>query len=427
MNVIKNLRSEISQKNIYQNIVFFSLVLAPIAFAAGPAVMEILVMVSNLSFLFLVVTKKISNYPSRKIFFYLLLYLAIILITSLFSIIPIVSLKSGVLSFRFIVFVFASIYILNVFKSGYVILFYTYIFIFSFILADAYIQFFLGKDLFFIEPLSRDRITGVFGDEKKLGSFLVRLIPILIGLSLILLKNKNYLISTLILLFSFPIIIFTQERIASLFLVIIFVFFAIYSWNRMLQNKKSYTLLFCLFVSIPLIFYNLDINKFKERITDTKIQLNGGEINGKLVFWSTQHQSFAKTSIEIFKKNKLFGSGIKTYREACKEIKIEYKNNCSTHPHNVFFQILSETGFLGIIFYLTILFFLMKKQFLFFFSNNKKDPNIFFLLGFFFYINPFFPSGQLFNNWYMGIGIFSLIFYFYFEINKQLDQTEHLQ
>ena len=229
MNVIKNLRSEISQKNIYQNIVFFSLVLAPIAFAAGPAVMEILVMVSNLSFLFLVVTKKISNYPSRKIFFYLLLYLAIILITSLFSIIPIVSLKSGVLSFRFIVFVFASIYILNVFKSGYVILFYTYIFIFSFILADAYIQFFLGKDLFFIEPLSKDRITGVFGDEKKLGSFLVRLIPILIGLSLILLKNKNYLISTLILLFSFPIIIFTQERIASLFLVIIFVFFAIYS------------------------------------------------------------------------------------------------------------------------------------------------------------------------------------------------------
>ena len=118
MNVIKNLRSEISQKNIYQNIVFFSLVLAPIAFAAGPAVMEILVMVSNLSFLFLVVTKKISNYPSRKIFFYLLLYLAIILITSLFSIIPIVSLKSGVLSFRFIVFVFASIYILNVFNKS---------------------------------------------------------------------------------------------------------------------------------------------------------------------------------------------------------------------------------------------------------------------------------------------------------------------
>ena len=117
MNVIKNLRLEISQKNIYQNIVFFSLVLAPIAFAAGPAVMEILVMVSNLSFLFLVVSKKISNYPSRKIFFYLLFYLAIILITSFFSLIPTVSLKSGIMSFRFIIFVFASIYILNVFKS----------------------------------------------------------------------------------------------------------------------------------------------------------------------------------------------------------------------------------------------------------------------------------------------------------------------
>ena len=98
---------------------------------------------------------------------------------------------------------------------------------------------------------------------------------------------------------------------------------------------------------------------------------------------------------------------------------LQYIDNCSTHPHNIFFQLLSETGLIGISFYLIILFLTIKELFLFIFNKKKRLPYIFFLLSFFFYFNPFFPSGQFFNNWYMGIGTFPLIFYFYFKINKR--------
>ena len=190
MNLIKNLRLEIFQKNIYQNIIFFSLVLAPIGFAVGPALLEILIFAANLSFLFLVATRKANFYSTKKVAVFLISYLTIIFISSLLSINPIASLKSGVLSFRFIIFILAGVYLLNNFKSGCKYLFYTYFCIILFFITDAYIQFFFGKDIFLISPINEHIITGMFGDEKKLGSFLSRMIPVLIGLSAIFEKKK---------------------------------------------------------------------------------------------------------------------------------------------------------------------------------------------------------------------------------------------
>jgi O-antigen ligase len=244
---------------------------------------------------------------------------------------------------------------------------------------------------------------------------------VLLGLSTIVFKNKTTLIFSLIILFVIPILILTRERITLVFILITLIFLTVYSWNTIALNIKSYILLLCLMVSIPLIFYNFKIVQFDLRVTDTIIQLKGGAENGKLKFWSIQHQAFGQTAIEIFKKRKLFGSGIKSYRYACKEVKIDFKNNCSTHPHNIFFQILSETGLIGITLYLFFLFLVTKELFLFLFYKSKRNPSIFFLLSFFFYFNPIFPSGQFFNNWYMGIGTFPLIFYFYCKINRRFN------
>ena len=57
----------------------------------------------------------------------------------------------------------------------------------------------------------------------------------------------------------------------------------------------------------------------------------------------------------IFKKNPIIGVGPNNYRRECSTIKLNYiENNCSTHPHNIFFQLLAETGILGIFYYLII-------------------------------------------------------------------------
>ena len=84
----------------------------------------------------------------------------------------------------------------------------------------------------------------------------------------------------------------------------------------------------------------------------------------------------------MFEDNKLMGIGPRGFREFCNDDKYkfiykseaQYNNNdtpktingdifkkkhydgCSTHPHNLFIQILSETGLIGIFFYLIFLF-----------------------------------------------------------------------
>tara|TARA_B100000780_G_scaffold278465_2_gene252076 strand:- start:956 stop:2224 length:1269 start_codon:yes stop_codon:yes gene_type:complete len=419
MNLIKNLRLSRSKNNIYQNIIFFSLILFPLAFVAGPAVMEFFIFTICLSFVLILKTQKIIFNINQKIIIILSLYLIIVLVCSFFSITPLVSLKSGFSSFRFIILIFACVYLLNSFEIACKYLLYAYVGIFFFITFDGYIQFIFSKNLFLIPPLGETKITGMFGDEKKLGSFLSRMLPILIGLLAILSKNKSFVTSFLIIFISLPLIILSHERIALVFSLITMLFAIVYFWSSFAQSKKLSALLISLIILVPILFYSFDVGNLKKRILHTKIQVTGGKENQSLVFWSNQHQGFAKTSIEIFKRNKLSGSGIKTFRISCAQMHLQYIDNCSTHPHNIFFQLLSETGLIGISFYLIILFLTIKELFLFIFNKKKRLPYIFFLLSFFFYFNPFFPSGQFFNNWYMGIGTFPLIFYFYFKINKR--------
>ena len=416
MDLIRNFKIDLYKNSIFQNIIFFSLIFMPVALVAGPAVMETLIFVSCFSFLSLITIKEIKFHIDKKIIFILSLYLIIIVISSLISINPIVSLKSGVLSLRFFIFVLAGVFLLSNFEPGCKYLFYTYTCFIMFIAVDAFVQYFYGYNFFLIEPIDETRITGFFGNEKKLGSYLVRFFPILIGLSLIFIKNKNFLILLVPALILFFLLFLTRERITLVFFLITIIYLTVYFWNEILKNMKVFILFTVILISIPVLMHYFDVAGIKKRLVHTKKQITNDHEG--LVFYSMQHQSFAKTSFEIFKSNKLFGSGIKSYRETCKQVKLSFKKNCSTHPHNVFFQLLAETGLLGILFYLTFLFLVIKELVLFFFCKNKRTPNVFFLLSFFFYFNPLFPSGQFFNNWYMGIGTFPLIFYFYFKLKK---------
>ena len=195
MNLIRNLKLNCLKNNIYQNIIFFSLILLPLAFVAGPAVMEFFIFTICLSFVLILKTEKLIFNINQKIIIILLLYLTIVFACSFFSITPLASLKSGISSFRFIILIFASVYFLDNFQIACKYLLYAYLGIFLFITFDGYIQFIFGKNLLLIPPLGETKITGMFGDEKKLGSFLSRMMPILIGLLAILSKNKSFITS----------------------------------------------------------------------------------------------------------------------------------------------------------------------------------------------------------------------------------------
>ena len=61
----------------------------------------------------------------------------------------------------------------------------------------------------------------------------------------------------------------------------------------------------------------------------------------------------------MFSDNKLFGQGSNTFRYLCssEKFRISDKNEgCSTHPHNIYVQLLAETGLIGVLFLLIALF-----------------------------------------------------------------------
>ena len=143
-----------------------------------------------------------------------------------------------------------------------------------------------------------------------------------------------------------------------------------------------------------------------------------------MVFFSEQHQTFAITSIELFKSKPILGIGPNNFRRKCNEVSVNlitkkygsYASqilNCSTHPHNVLFQLLAEIGLIGIFYYIIFNIFLFIETFKFFFKKNYNQISFFFLLPVIYYLNPIFPSGNFFNNWYMCFGILGLPFYLY--------------
>ena len=114
--------------------------------------------------------------------------------------------------------------------------------------------------------------------------------------------------------------------------------------------------------------------------------------------------------LNIFLEKPLLGSGAKTFRFICDEDKYKkdrfenpfkfWKFSCSTHPHNLYMQLLSETGLIGFIFLLSFFIYIVVNLFINLPLDQiekyyKRSIYICLFINFF----PFAPSGNFFNNY----------------------------
>ena len=121
----------------------------------------------------------------------------------------------------------------------------------------------------------------------------------------------------------------------------------------------------------------------------------------------------------MFKNYPIFGVGNKNYRvETCnypsKNLKFDYQ--CLTHPHQIYFELLSEHGLVGTILILSILFFLMFKILkIILLSRNyiQIGAFVFVLINF----TPLLPSGSFFSDF--NATIFWINFSIMFACNKK--------
>lgn len=101
-------------------------------------------------------------------------------------------------------------------------------------------------------------------------------------------------------------------------------------------------------------------------------------------------------SYEIFKNNIFFGVGNKNYFKACHKYVIgNEKNLCYTHPHQTYYELMSEHGIIGSAIILVSLIYLIL------FNNvdnlNKRKLTIFRIFLLFLFL-PLIPSGSFFSS-----------------------------
>ena len=424
-------------KPLSQNLLWYILLVLPLTFIIGIAITEVTVAIVILFFFY---KNRSLEFIRDKKFIFLLIFSIYIGINAFIKIDD--NLKtSSLFHFRYPIFAVSVLFILDYFekkipnKNNYLLIIIFTIICFLFL--DAFIQYIFGENILGYKILN-NRISSVFGSELILGSFLFKMLPIIVWLIFYLEinidKNKNYLIVFFSLYF---IVIYLSGERTSFALMNIFLFLValfVVKTRKILLISLS---LLVLFIALSVLgnfgksdpFNRIFVKTFNQItnniILDNKIDLSNEvspkikeNIKKNIQIFSTEHTGHYKLAYKLFLNQPIFGAGPKGFRYYCRSVKYDPKVGiCSTHPHNIVIQILAETGILGFIFYFSGLLFLIIKI-LSCTNRDKllKDKNCFLIIsiGLFVSLFPLVPGGNFFNNWlsinnyyFLGVYLYS--------------------
>ncbi len=379
-------------------------------------------------------SKEIILQIKFKLYYFLIFYF-IILISLIFSISYEKSFLPSFFYFRYFLFIVGIYYLFKRYSFFKNIFLYSLIFTISIIFFDSLIQYLNGYNLlgYKVGNDPTPFITSFFEDEKKLGSYLVRLLPLF--LSLFFFQNLRKFSNYIILIFGFFIFLSSERTAFFLYFVILFFYIAI------IKNKMK----FFIFSSLLILVIFISNEKLKFKYVDYTLQQLGfietqwnQNYKGKKRYFSKEHEDLSLTSFIIFKDNYLNGSGIKTFYEICNSYKLEEKEKkinrldylgrdnkitCSTHPHNTYLQILSEIGIFG--FFMVFFLFLktLYENIRIIISKNLNNiTKSYYFLNLSIIINlfPLIPSGNFFNNWLSLIMFYPMGYWlFLYQENKK--------
>jgi len=406
---MKNILFLEKRNNLINKTIYFLIVLLPITLVTGPFLPDLSITVIVILFIYTSLKKKLYFFYTNIFTKIFVIFFLILIITSIFSINPLISLSKTIFYFRFWIFALAIWYIAGIEKQIIKHLTISFTLIFVLLIFDGYLQFFLKKNIFGW-PIQGTRVSSFFKDELILGSYLSRLLPFFFGLLVInnnLKNNKlNYVIFFIIFVTVEILTFLSGERVAFFFINMSAIFLIITMSNYRIFRALS------IIVSIFLIviFINFYPKTSERMISDTVKQFtwNSQQLSkdDKTYIFSYEHHHHITSAVKIFQDHKFLGAGPRMFRVLCNDKKyLTSWESCSTHPHNNYAQLLSETGIVGFTFLSLVFLFLLYvifKHLIYKYYKKKilfTDFQLCLISTILISIWPFVPTGGFFNNW----------------------------
>ena len=384
----------ISSDNKILKTLSFLIAIIPISLLSGSLIINIVTILICLIFIIEILKNRKTSFFFDWSFFLLLFLWSSFVINLFFSQDSYLS-ASRVIGFvRFIFLAYSIKYIFShknqVYKN---FILKIWLIIFIIVSCDLLYEYFMGRNILGYQSNLDGRLASFLGEELKIGGYYFGFCLISLATIYYLFK-KDYRIFFVFVIIFLNISFLIGERsnflkiLISILIILIFYF-------REHKTKVLSLVLLCSLTFLSIVYKNDDL-KYRYLV-----QWNKENISENI------YLTHYKTAIFVFKKYPIFGSGIKNFRiEVRKIINENHKDNntynnwqvITTHPHQVNFEILAETGLFGYVCFL--IFFIVT-----FFKAFKKllrESNFLLLVSTVFcliYLNPILPSGSFFTTY----------------------------
>ena len=415
---MSNSKFEENENDKLLNIYKILLLIFPILIVSGNFISNGIVVLSFPIIFYIILTrKKINFFLNNEVLLVLFVFLYFLLSSIISKNIYSIEYSSRYLRFYIYPCCLLFLKLDEKFEKKFIKLFNLLFFI---LLIDGFYQYLNGSNFLGIEKKVDHRISGLFGDELILGSFISKYIFVFFIYYFFFKKNNKFIF--LFFLISLIALTYISGERVAFFSIIVFATLALLKFAKF----KELFIFFLFLLSILIMITIKDSTTRERMITETLKQtkfLKEWKNPKKILFYSDDHNAHYQSAYLMFKKgnykHKLFGRGFKSFRINCsKKMFCDTPGGCCSRILIMYFSSNFETGLIGFAIYLYFFLNLLRNIVITYLKKINKPK--FFLINLALFVNllPIVPSGNIFGS-FMSFNFAILIsYYIYLKKNK---------